>query len=348
MALARAGIALDQIVIQRYYAVGVCRRSALRLVLAEASLGYAVIGDGIVLTTKEIADSLGNSVSERPTVSGLTHNDVTVRRNNTFAAGNCRLSLNEFLAPLISGLKDADRDVRFNSAYAIAGFGSDARDAVHDLIAILIGDDFTLREVAKYSLSQIGQPAISPLLAAAEDLDPKNSEFAVMTLGDMGITGRAATEGLIGVATRHITAEPQIHDDDCAQCRAIAMAVAQVSTVGDRNSIRQLLSSKSPGERAFASYVVGDLGSSGMSYGVGDLDSSGMSFKEISSESVERELEELLLDQTITVRRAAARALANLDLQLETAMQLLETASQDADDEVRIWAREALRKLKAK
>lgn len=333
--LARAGITLDRIVIRRFYGLGVCRRSALRLILAEASLGYAVIDNRIILTTKEIADSLGNSVSDRPTILGLTHADVMVRRNITFAAGNLQLDVNEFLAPLIAGLHDEDRDVRFNSAYAIAGFGADADGAVKDLVEILVADDPTMRQVAKYSLSRIGQSAITPLLAAVENRDDTSSEFAAWTIAEMGITGRAATEGLIGVATRHIAIEPQINEEHCGRCRAIAMAVAQVSTVEERNSIPRLLGSNSPREREFALYVIGEIGSCEISS------------KEISREDLEQKLEALLFDQSVSVRRAAAWAFANLDVPLEAATKSLDAGSRDTDREVVLWANEALRKLRS-
>lgn len=334
--MARKGIAFDQILVRSFYGSGVSRRSALRLILAEASLGYVVIGDGIVITTKETADSFWNSVSENPTVSSLTHRDVTVRRDAAFAVGNCRVVGDAFFAPLLCGLNDTDRDVRLNCAYAIAAYGSDANCAVDALVAILVSDDFTMREVAKYSLSRIGRCAIGPLLTATENGDEDISDFAACALGDMGIAGRTATEGLIGVVTRHIAAEPDIHDAHCRRCRTIALAVAQVSTIDDRTLISQLFRSNSPGERAFASYVIGELGSSGMAS------------KEIAQDNVEPELEALLFDQTIAVRRAAAWALACLDFQLETATRSLEAASQDSDRDVRRWAGEALRRKRAR
>jgi hypothetical protein len=128
-AFGRVGIDPDRIPFYQFYGAGVCRRSALRLILAESSLSYGILEDGIVLTIKANADSYGNANSEKPTVARLCHcaleiavktalllallsdRAVTVRQAAAWALANLELPVETATQSLEAATRDTDRDV---------------------------------------------------------------------------------------------------------------------------------------------------------------------------------------------------------------------------------------------
>ena len=327
-ALERAGVDLGVIPAGEFNAAGVCRRSALRLMLARAALGYAVVANGIVITTKDCADTYGIANSARPTIEGLHHGDREARRDTVFAAGYWRLESRIWIPHLIDLLTDADRDVQFNSAYAIAAFGSEAIDAVEGLNLLLVSDDSSMREVAKFALSRIGPAAVNRLTTEIENPEIKIARVAAGALGDMGITGRLAMADLIDIATRHLATDQLTHENDyCERCDLIAMAISRVGIGGNFDWLTRLMKSPNPGERALAAKICGELGASGVVFVPA--------------------LQAMLSDQAVTVRRKAAWAMAQLDLPADTESSFLEAAERDSDRHVTLWAAVALRKLRA-
>jgi HEAT repeat protein len=69
------------------------------------------------------------------------------------------------LSQYIAALKrDRDLTDRLRATYNLAGLGSDATEAIPDLIAILENDHQAARVAAIYTLGAIGEPAVVPLM----------------------------------------------------------------------------------------------------------------------------------------------------------------------------------------
>lgn len=328
-ALERAGINLKVIVISEFHATGISRKTALRLWLARATLGYAVDRDGLIVTTKLNADLHYAANSEPPSVENLAHSDADVRRETAFAAGSWHVDAQLWIVPLIAGLSDSDREVRFNAAYALAAFGPAAHEAIDELSAMLISDDLTVREVASYSLSQLGPDAVQGLLAALDNTDQDIAGYAGRAIGDMGVTAKEFAPDLITLGKLHVAVDPLVHEVDyCERCTTIASVIAKVDVGGDLESLRTLLNSDIAGERALAANAIGEFGS--------------------YAQICEVEMQELLSDHAVTVRRKAAWALAQMELPSNTETAALEAASSDSDRTVALWAAKALRIIRSK
>ncbi len=144
-----------------------------------------------------------------------------------------------------------------------------------------------------------------------------------------GSAGNEAVPELI-TAGKHF-ADRKVNWDDsdyCTFCAAIASALSQIELGDAIAPLQDLLKSASAGTRAFAANAIGDIGPHG--------------------QVCEPELQKLLSDTSIAVRRNAAYAMARIDLPSGTSVTALEAAAKDSDHHVTLWAKEALRVIKSK
>lgn len=331
-ALARNGIDLDNMALPAspFHAGRVSRRSSLRFVLDVGGLGYFVDENKkLVVTTKPLARVKWMTTLPKPTIEDLKAESLEKRREAAFAAGFYHLDSDVWVLPLVRALEDADRDVQFDSAFALGELGPQANDGIDALIALLKSKDLTLREAATYALGRIGAKALVRLGELIYDPDPAISLAAIKAFGAMGSAGNEAVPELI-TAGKHF-ADRKVNWDDsdyCAFCAAIALALSQIELGDAIAPLQDLLKSASAGTRAFAANAIGDIGPHG--------------------QVCEPELQKLLSDTSIAVRRNAAYAMARIDLPSGTSVTALEAAAKDSDHHVALWAKEALRVIKSK
>ncbi len=75
--------------------------------------------------------------------------------------------------------KDRDLADRLRATYGLAGLGSDATEAIPDLIAMLENDHQAARVAAIYTLGAIGQPAIDPLMESLNEAGRREAAHPV-------------------------------------------------------------------------------------------------------------------------------------------------------------------------
>jgi HEAT repeat protein len=331
-ALARNGINLDNMALpdSPFHAGGVSRRSSLRFVLDVGGLAYFVDDNKqLVVTTKPLARVKWMTTLPRPAVEDLKAESRDKRREAAFAAGFYHLDPDVWLLPLVRALEDADRDVQFDSAFALGELGPQASDGINALITLLKSKDLTLREAATCALGKIGPKALVRLGELIYDPDPAIALAAIKAYGQMGSAGNEAVPELIAVGKHYADRKVNWDDSDyCTFCAAIASALSQIELGDAVAPLQGLLKSDSAGIRAFAANAIGEIGPHG--------------------QVCEPELQKLLSDGSIAVRRQAAYAMARIDLPSDTSTTALEAAAKDSDHHVTLWAKEALRVIKSK
>jgi len=331
-ALARNGVNLDNMALPAspFHAGGIRRRSSLRFVLDVGGLAYFVDDNKqLVVTTKPLARVKWMTTLPKPSIEDLKADSLDKRREAAFAAGFYHLDPAVWLQPLVRALEDADRDVQFDSAFALGEFGPQANDAIDALIALLKSKDLTLREAATCALGRIGPKALVRLEERIYDPDPTIALSAIKAFGTMGSAGNEAVPELIAAGKHYADLKVSWDDSEyCTFCAAIASALSQIELGDAVAPLRILLSSDSAGIRAFAANAIGEIGPHG--------------------QVCEPELQKLLSDVSIAVRREAAYAMARIDLPSDTSTTALEAAAKDSDHHVTLWAKAALRVIKSK
>jgi HEAT repeat protein len=331
-ALANNGINLNNMALPAspFHAGGVSRRSSLRFVLDAGGLAYFVDNNKrLVVTTKSLARAKWITTLQEPTIEDLKAESPEKRREAAFAAGFYHLDPDVWVLPLVNALDDVDRNVQFDCVFALAELGPQAKAAIDGLTALLKSKDLTLREGATWALGKIGPKALVKLGELIHDPDPAVALAATKAFEVMGSAGNEAVPTLIAAGKQYADQKANWDDGEyCKFCAAIASALSKIELGDAVDPLRVLLNSDSKGTRAFAANAIGDIGP--------------------HAQVCEPELQKLLSDDSIAVRRNAAYALARIDLPSTTATTALEAAAKDSDHHVTLWAKEALRVIKSK
>jgi len=128
---------------------------------------------------------------------GLNHHCKYVRRQCVWGLGKLGPQAIPALKPLMTSLKDSDPRTAAGAAQAIGAIGRDAADAIPELTAAMRGTNVVLCRMASKALSQIGTPAILPLLNNLNHHDPFVCGEAALALGWMGDTASVAVPRLM-------------------------------------------------------------------------------------------------------------------------------------------------------
>jgi len=133
-----------------------------------------------------------------PTLAGfLNHPDKYVRRNAVWAIGKFGHSARFAISSLCNALRDADPRTAAGAAQALGGMGAVAGPAVPALIEAMCGTNVVLCRLASKALSQIGAPALEPLMANLRHHDPFVRAEVALALGWMGPLAREAVSELV-------------------------------------------------------------------------------------------------------------------------------------------------------
>jgi HEAT repeat protein len=129
----------------------------------------------------------------------LAHSDKYVRRNAVWAMGRLGTGALPALQGLCRALEDPDPRTASGAAQAIGGMGEAGADAIPSLTAAMRGTNIVLCRLAAKALSQIGTPAISPLIAHLQHSDPFVRGEAALAVGWIGPKARVAVPYLAGL-----------------------------------------------------------------------------------------------------------------------------------------------------
>lgn len=139
----------------------------------------------------------------------LQHEDKYVRRHAVWGLGKLGPAAKPAVAALCAALKDPDPRTAGGAAQSLGSLGEDAVAAIPDLLETMRGTNIILCRLASKALSQIGWPALVPLIANLRHHDPFVRGEAALALGWMGPMASAAVESLIEVAkTGHANPAP--------------------------------------------------------------------------------------------------------------------------------------------
>ena len=127
----------------------------------------------------------------------LNHPDKYVRRNAVWAIGKFGPAARFAISPLCNALRDADPRTAAGAAQALGCMGSVAEPAVPALIEAMRGTNVVLCRLASKALSQIGVPALEPLMANLRHHDPFVRAEVALALGWMGPLAREAVSELV-------------------------------------------------------------------------------------------------------------------------------------------------------
>ncbi len=127
----------------------------------------------------------------------LNHPDKYVRRNAVWAIGKYGPAARFALSALCNALCDADPRTAAGSAQALGSMGEVGGPAVPALIDAMRGTNVVLCRLASKALSQIGSPALEPLMACLKHHDPFVRAEAALALGWMGPLAHEAVSELV-------------------------------------------------------------------------------------------------------------------------------------------------------
>jgi len=130
-------------------------------------------------------------------VGFLDHPDKYVRRNAVWAIGKFGPSARSALTGLCNALCDGDPRTSAGAAQALGSMGEVAGPAVPALVEAMRGTNVVLCRLAAKSLSQIGAPALEPLMANLRHHDPFVRAEAAIALGWMGELAEVAVSELV-------------------------------------------------------------------------------------------------------------------------------------------------------
>ena len=328
-ALRQQGVHYDEILINDFELKGISRASALRFILHRSGLGFYQVGDRVVITTREIAKTGNSLATTLDDVSGLQTATLSEQKRAVFLAGYTTPSSQDWIRFLQKALLNSDRQMSFDASFAIAGIAPTDSKVRVTLCQLIRSDDPTIREAAAYAMARIGSPAIDDLLSMLDSDDQIIASTAARAFCSMGSVAAASTDRLIAAGERW-SQNPAAFDEsgDSRICREIASAVATVELGTAVGRLTQGIESSNDKCRGFAALAIAEIGPPDHGH--------------IPN------LQVLLKDASVFVRRNAAYAMAKLDLPVETETLSLEVCAQDNDMYVRLWASEALRIIKSK
>ena len=130
----------------------------------------------------------------------LSHEDKYVRRHAVWGLGKLGPAAAKAVPHLCASLKDPDPRTAGGAAQSLGALGEDAAAAVPDLTEAMRGTNIVLCRLAAKALSEVGWPALVPLIAHLRHHDPFVRGEAALALGWMGPAAAAAVDGLIEVA----------------------------------------------------------------------------------------------------------------------------------------------------
>ncbi len=191
-------------------------------------------------------------------IADLKSQDVNTRRDSATQLGQLGPAARPAVAALVENLTDRDKQAWSNAMGALASIGPDAADAIPALIECLDGsasggrggrdgEQMTLR--AAYALTQIGKPAIPPLIKILENGDKDSRAGAAMALGGMGAEAAEAIPALV--------ANLGHEDDDIRQ--AIANGLGGIGPVAVPQ-LSDALGANEPRQRAASATALGVIG----------------------------------------------------------------------------------------
>lgn len=301
-------------------------RSSLRFILDAYGVSYFVGEGQVVVTTKPIARAIWMSQLDQPDPALLLSGTLDERRATAFAAGFWSIDPAEWIAPLANSLDDTDRQLVFDATFALGELGPTAKLAIEPIIDNLRSSDEAIREASVVALARIGPSAIDTLLKQVNDPSSPIATAAVRSLGLMGRAGKEAVPALTKIGSS---------SNDVVLRGWLSNTLVLLDPIGSLADARKRLHDESPGTRVFAVETISD---------VERLRLDRLATPNLKD--VVREILGLLHDRNTDVRRAAASALWRIELPVDTPIAPLESALNDADNEVRNHARSALHLLK--
>lgn len=180
-------------------------------------------------------------------------------------------------------------------------------------------------------MTALPKPSIEDLKSESRD----QRREAAFALGELGVQANDAIDALTTLLeSKDLTLR------EAATCALGKIGPKALVRLGERIydpdpaialaaiKAQVLLMSDSAGIRAFAANAIGDIGPHG--------------------QVCEPELQNLLSDTSIAVRREAAYAMARIDLPSDASTIALEAAAKDSEHHVTLWAKAALRVIKSK
>jgi HEAT repeat protein len=244
------------------------------------------------------------------------------------------------VAALVEGLK-LHPACLFDEAVREALADSPTRGTIDVLIAALKNEKWTVRSSAAKALERIGKPAAPMLAGYLDNADPRIRWNALRLLSK--IQAYNATETYLQA----------LSDDDWMVRNEAAVALAQCDDTGVVRSLIDMLDNEQPHVRREAAWILGELRAAQAERPLISMlkkDGSAawmaaVSLGKISAETAVGPLAETLNSNNVRLRRAAVWALAHIGS--DHALASLNAAADDEDEDVRLWARNALRKTRS-
>jgi hypothetical protein len=150
-------------------------------------------------------------------IEALDHTDRHVRREAAGALGELGSAAASAVPALIRAIDDGDPKLSVRAIRALGCVGPAAVSAIPALVAILSGTHFVCTRQAAWALSQLGAPAVGPLVQVIAKGDLYARCEAMWALSQMGIEAREAvpvlthllrTFGLARLAKTVVPPEP--------------------------------------------------------------------------------------------------------------------------------------------
>ena len=203
---------------------------------------------------RELAKLGQLAAAARPAlVEAMKGSDATTALWARFAIAKITGDTARHLPTLIEALSDK-RVWPGMAAAALSGLGTEARDAVPELIPQLSSDRGDDRWSAAWALGSIGtdaSAAVPALIQSLNDADEKTRWYAAWALGNMGTEARAAVPALIDALNDT--------DDDVRGYAALALGKIGDGAVCAMPILRTLLEDENPSISAAASSALAAL-----------------------------------------------------------------------------------------
>ena len=281
---------------------------------------------------------LGDAHAVSPLISALADADVSVRSSAALALAELRDV--QSVEKLLLSLEDGEWEVRRDSAFAL-GEMKDKR-AVEPLIALLNDKDAWVRDEAKRALAKIGESSVDPLIKIMKDGKNTEKKYAANALGMIG--NKKSVDVLLNA----------VENNDKAVQKASICALGALKAEAAITPIINKLMGNDLGVRYCTTYALTMIGNPSVKLLIHAAKEDAKVGAEpiinvlgiIGDNSAAEYVISTLESDSISIRRASARALARINDDRSVAPLILKLT--DKDEFVRYYAANALRNKKWK